>query len=204
MARLPEKKVRGSWVQTERAAHEEWAQLIIRAPKAAAVMHILTARMGDNNAVVISQRELQAATGISRPTVQRALATLRDENWIEIWQVGESGTVNAYVVNDRVAWQGSRDGIRRSLFTATVAVSEAEQKDSNKHRIGETAPLHRVPSLLPGEAQLPSGDGLPPISQPALPGMEPDLPATKRNYDPETGEVLLEEPLGKFLDQRSE
>ena len=175
MTKLPERKTRGTWVQTERAAHEEWAQLIIRAPKAAAVMHILTARMGDNNAVVISQRELQTATGISRPTVQRALATLRDENWIEVWQVGESGTVNAYVVNDRVAWHGSRDGIRRSLFTATVAVSEAEQK--NTSRIGESTPLHRVPSVFPGEMQLPSGEGLPPVSQPFFDGMEPDLPA---------------------------
>lgn len=178
MRQLPERKTKGTWVQTERAAHEEWANLIIRAPKAAAVMHILTARMVDNNAVVISQRELQNAIGISRPTVQRALATLRDENWIEIWQVGESGTVNAYVINDRVAWHGSRDGIRRSLFTATVAVSEAEQK--NPDRIGETAPLHRVPSMLPGEVQLPSGNGLPPISQPFFDGLEPDLPATGR------------------------
>lgn len=178
MPQLPQRKTRGTWVQTERAAHEEWAKLIIRAPKAAAVMHILTARMVDNNAVVISQRELQNATGISRPTVQRALATLRDENWIEIWQVGESGTVNAYVINDRVAWHGSRDGIRRSLFTATVAVSEAEQK--NAQRIGDTAPLHRVPSMLPGEAQLPSGEGLPPVSQPFFEGLEPDLPATGR------------------------
>lgn len=188
MGQLPAKKQRGTWVQTERAAHEEWAALIIRAPKAAAVMHLLTARMGDNNAVVISQRELQVASGLSRPTVQRALATLRDENWIETWQVGESGTVNAYVINDRIAWHGSRDGIRRSLFTATVAVTEAEQKSA--HLIGQKTPLHRVPSVIPGEAQLPSGDGLPPVSQPSLPGMEPDLPATVRNHDPETGELL--------------
>ncbi|TJZ89015.1 helix-turn-helix domain-containing protein [Paracoccus gahaiensis] len=186
---LPVRKLRGTWVQTERAAHEEWAQLIIRAPKAAAVMHILTARMGDNNAVVISQRELQDATGVSRPTVQRALNILRDENWIEIWQVGESGTVNAYVVNDRVAWHGSRDGIRRSLMSATLVLSEREQK-GKEHLIGQDTPLKQVPTQLPGEQQLPSGDGLPPVSQPALPGMDADLPATRRLYDPVTGEVL--------------
>ena len=39
MSKLPEKKTRGTWVQTERAAHEEWAQLIIRAPKAAEAEH---------------------------------------------------------------------------------------------------------------------------------------------------------------------
>lgn len=177
---LPGKKLRGSWVQTERAAHEEWAQLIIRAPKAAAVMHILTARMGDNNAVVISQRELQDATGVSRPTVQRALNTLRDENWIEIWQVGESGTVNAYVINDRVAWQGSRDGIRRSLMSATLVLSEREQK-GKEHLIGQDVPLKQIPSPMPGERQLPSGDGLPPISQPFFDGLEPDLPTTDKS-----------------------
>ena len=31
--------------------------------------------------------------------------------------------------------------------------------------------------VLQGEQQLPSGDGLPPVSQPSLPGMLPDLPA---------------------------
>ena len=45
--------------------------------------------------------------------------------------------------------------------------------------------------LFPGERQLPTGDGEDPPSQPALPDMEPDLPAIhSETIDPETGEIL--------------
>ena len=45
--------------------------------------------------------------------------------------------------------------------------------------------LRRIPSLYPGELQLPSGPGQEPPSQPNLDGMEPDLP----HIDQETGEI---------------
>ncbi|MCP4903283.1 MAG: hypothetical protein GY906_40495 [bacterium] len=114
-------------------------------------------------------------------TVKTAFKTLRDRNWIEIRQVGERGTVNAYIINDRVAWTGKRDGIRYSLFSAAVVLSDEEQPD--RDQLGQQEPLRRVPSLLRDEQQLPSGDGLPPPSEPTLPGMEPDLPATKIGED---------------------
>jgi hypothetical protein len=113
--------------------------------------------------------------------VKTAFKTLRDRNWIEIRQVGERGTVNAYIINDRVAWTGKRDGIRYSLFSAAVVLSDEEQPD--RDQLGQQEPLRRVPSLLRDEQQLPSGDGLPPPSEPTLPGMEPDLPATKIGED---------------------
>lgn len=178
MDRLPEKMSPGRWVQTERAAHEAWAGLMRDNPSAAMLMHLLVARIGQHNAVVISQKTLGDLMGKSRDTVKRALATLRDRNWIEVRQIGQSGTVNAYIINDRVAWTGKRDGIRYSLFSASVVLSDEEQPDRNELEAQE--PLRRVPSLLRGEQQLPSGDGLPPPSEPSLPGMEPDLPATSR------------------------
>lgn len=185
---LPERPVKkGAWVQTERAAHEAWVALMRENPAAAMLMHILVARLGQHNAVVISQKVLGDLMGKSRDTVKRAVATLRDRNWIEVRQIGDRGTVNAYIVNDRIAWTGKRDGIRYSLFSASVVVSEEEQPD--RESLGQQAALRRIPDLLPGEAQLPSGPGLPPISQPALPGMEADLPATRRGFDFETGEV---------------
>ena len=162
-------------MQTERAAHEAWAALIAKAPKAAQVMHILTARVGENNAVVVSQKNLMKLTGSSRRTVQRALDVLSKDRWIEVRQIGQNGTVNAYVINDRVAWSGKRDGIRYSLFTATVIASDDEQPDRDD--LSQQEPLRRLPSLYRDERQLPSGDGLPPPSEPTLPGMEPDLPA---------------------------
>ena len=178
MQQLPEKQARGgNWVQTERAAHEAWGALIAKAPKAAQLMHVLVARVGPHNAVVVSQNTLMALTKASRRTVQRALSVLVEDRWIEVRQVGQNGTVNAYIINDRVAWTGKRDGIRYSLFSASVVVSDEEQPD--RDQIGHQEPLRRVPSIGRGEQQLPTGPGLPPPSEPPFPGLEHDLPTTQ-------------------------
>jgi hypothetical protein len=176
MNNLPDRQRRSRWVQTERAAHEAWALLTRKSALAAQIMHLLVARVGEHNAVVISQGTLAALTGASRRGVQKALRILIDDRWIELRQIGDRGTINAHVINDRVAWSGKRDGIRYSLFSAVVVLSEDEQPDRDE--LGRQEPLRRVPSLYSGEQQLPSGDGLPPPSEPSLPGMEPDLPAT--------------------------
>jgi len=165
----------GSWVQTERAAHERWAKLAVTNPRASALLHVLLARMGRHNALVVSQKVLARMAECAPRTVQRSLEVLSRHNWIEVRQIGDSGTVNAYIVNARVAWSGKRDGIRYSLFEAAVLVSDAEQPD--KDEIGALPPLEHIPQLFPGEQQLPTGDGLPPPSEPALPGLELDLPA---------------------------
>jgi DNA-binding transcriptional MocR family regulator len=178
-ARLPETPTsKGQWIQTERAAHEAWAALIAKAPKAAQLMHILTSRIGDNNAVVVSQNTLSDLMKCSRRTVQRAVDVLSEDRWIELRQIGENGSVNAHIINDRVAWSGKRDNIRFSLFSATVIVSDKEQPD--RDNLDNQEPLHRLPSLFRGEQQLPSGPGLPPPSQPLFPGLEPDLPNVDR------------------------
>lgn len=181
MNQLPERRPRGNWVQTERAAHEAWAALIRKSPLAAQVMHILTSQVGEHNAVVISQKVLADLVEGSERGVRGALALLKRDRWIEMRQIGGRGTVNAYIINDRVAWSGKRDGIRYSLFSARVVVSEAEQPDQDQ--LDQLEPLRRIPSVYNGEDQLPSGDGLPPPSEPTLPGMEPDLPATKIGED---------------------
>lgn len=182
-ATLPEKQPRGSWVQTERAAHEAWA-MFLGLPgslNASRVLHLLIARMADHNAVVMSQTTMAGLLGVDARTVRRAVAMLKEHRWIETRQIGERGTVNAYIINDRVAWSGPREGIRYSLFTANVVISDAEQPDHEQ--IGQEKPLRKLPSLYPDEQQLPSGKGLPPTSQPFFDGMEPDLPTTIREGD---------------------
>lgn len=174
-ASSPAKPPAGTWVQTERAAHEAWSALIARNPTAARVMHELVSKVGEHNAVVISQKALADLLGVTDRTVRNSIKLLREENWVEVRQLGQNGTMNAYVVNDRVAWTGKRDGIRHSLFSSTVFVSEKEQPD--REELGNQQPLRQVPNLLPGEQQLPTGDGLPPVSQPSLAGLEPDLPS---------------------------
>lgn len=179
MSGLPGGQPTGHWVQTERAAHEAWAELIQKAPKAAQLMHLLTARVGEHNAVVVSQQTLADLMKCSRRTVQRAVEVLAKDRWIEVRQIGPSGTVNAHIINDRVAWSGKREGLRFSLFSATVIVSNAEQPAGFDPEAQE--PLRKIPSLFHGEQQLPTGDGLPPPSQPFLEGMEMDLPS--KSYD---------------------
>lgn len=172
-----DKKTKGDWVQTERRAHEAWAALIRKSPLAAQVMHVLTARVGEYNAVVISQKNLARLVQGSERGVRDALRLLTDDNWIEIRQIGGRGTVNAHIINDRVAWSGKREGIRYSLFTANVIVSDDEQPDSDS--LGRQPALRRLPMM--GERQLPHGDGLPPPSQPFLDDMEPELPSSNMN-----------------------
>jgi len=138
-------------------------------------MHILTARVGEHNAVVVSQKTLAELMKCSRRTVQRAVDVLVQDRWIELRQIGENGTVNAHIINDRVAWSGKRDGIRYSLFSAAVIVSDEEQPD--REQLDNQQPLRRLPSLFRDERQMPAGNGLPPPSQPFLDGMEPELPA---------------------------
>jgi hypothetical protein len=164
----------GTWVQTDRAGHERWAILAVESPRAAALLHVIVARMGRHNALVASQETLASMAKCSSRTIRRSLQILKEENWIEVRQVGSSGTVNAYIVNDRVAWSGARDGIRYSLFSAAVLVSDAEQPDQNE--LGVQPPLERIPTMHPGECQLPTGPGLDPPTQPPLVGLEPDLP----------------------------
>lgn len=170
---LPAKRPPGTWIQTDREAHEAWA-LLAKKPAASAVMHILCAHLGDHNAVVISQETIAKLCKLSSRSVRRAIMDLIEGNWIEVRQIGATGQTNAYVVNDRVAWHGAREGLRYSLFSATVVVSEEQQPD--RAELGRQKPLRRLPRI--GEQQLPSGPGLPPPSQPYLDGLEPDLPTT--------------------------
>lgn len=177
---LPAKKTRGHFVQTDRAAHESWARLGTKHPAASALLHVLAANVGEQNAVVASHKVLARLMGASPSTVKRALQTLEAGNWIEVAQIGASGTVNAYILNSRVAWTEGRDRLRYSRLQAEVLLAEDEQPagalDSDK-----TA-LHQLPRL--GELQIPSGEGLPPVSQPSFPGMEPKLPAFGREIPP--------------------
>ena len=170
---VPAKNKPGQWVQTERKAHEAWASLIARKPRAAELLHHLVAQMGHQNAVVVPQKVLAKLMGRSIDTVQRALRDLEAERWIQIVKMNGPGTVAAYVVNDRVAWGQPRDQLCLSVFSATV-VADIEDQDTATL---DHSDLRKIPTLYPGEMQLPAGPGEDPPSQPTLGGMEPDLPA---------------------------
>ena len=181
---VPAKHERGQWVQTERKAHDAWAGLIARKPRAAMLLHHLIAQMGHQNAVVVSQKTLANLLGVNERTVRRAVTDLVEERWIQVVRLGR-GKEAAYVVNDRVAWGQPRDHLRLSVFSAAVV---ADFDDQDEALLGH-GDLRRIPTLYPGEQQLPSGAGEEPPSQPIIPGMEPDLPALA-DRDPNTGDMF--------------
>jgi hypothetical protein len=176
---VPARNKPGHWVQTERKAHEAWAGLIARKPRAAELLHHLVAQMGHQNAVVIPQAVLAKLMNRSVDTVQRAVKDLVAERWIQVVRLGR-GKEAAYVVNDRVAWGQPRDQLHLSVFSATVI---ADFGDQDEALLGH-GDLRRIPTLYPGEQQLPTGPGEEPPSQPLIPGLEPDLPALS-----ETGQL---------------
>jgi DNA-binding transcriptional MocR family regulator len=170
-------------VQTERKAHEEWAKLALKSQRAAALMHYFVANMGHQNAVVISQKTLAKLMRCSVDTVQRAIVELVADHWVQVVKLNGPGTVSAYVVNSAIAWGETREHIGRlSVFHAAVVADADDQPDQDA--VDQPPELRRIPVLYPGERQLPTGEGLPPPSQPALPGLEPDLPA-KRHLESE-------------------
>lgn len=168
------------WVQVPRASMEAMAQLMGESASAAKLLVQITARIGEHNAFVASNQALSDMTSLSLATIKRGLKILQDRKWINILRLGPTGTVRVIIVNDRVAWFGPREGLRHSLFSAAILVSEAEQDTAELLANGR---LHELPAIYRGEMQLPTGDGLPPPSEPSLPGFEPDLPARQLDIE---------------------
>lgn len=170
--KLTQPQVKGTWVQTERQAHEQWAQLVAAKPRAAQLLHLLVANMNSAGVLVASHRTLAALASTSVSTVKRAIGDLVAGAWVQTVRIGsERGGALAYAVNSRVAWADKRENLQYAVFDARVLVSSADQEMLDGPR------LKAIPTLYPGERQLPSGPGEQPPSQPSLPGMEPDLPA---------------------------
>lgn len=173
------KSAHQTWVQTEREAHEAWGHLINESPRAAALLHQLVANMDQSAAVVCSHGTLSEICGFSVATVKRAIADLVKNQWVQVVQLGGKGAACAYVVNSRVAWAAPRDMRHMSAFSARVLSRASEQDQVSL----EGPQLRRIPVLRRGEAQLPSGAGQTPPSQPALEGLEPDLPSIEGHHE---------------------
>jgi hypothetical protein len=166
------------WVQTDRKAHEAWAMLIAKKPTAAALLHVLIANMGTQNSVVISQTLLGKLVGVKRLAIIDAVKELEARQWIQVVKLGK-GTTNAYVVNAAVAWGQKREHLHTAVFAATVIADVDDQPVPLNELMNQK--LKKIPTLYPGEQQLPSGEGLEPPSQPHLDGLEPELPFLNGN-----------------------
>lgn len=177
-----------TWAQVSLAAMERLADLTRRAPKAAQLVQLLVAKMqaGGGGVVVASRTTLAELMGTSLPTTERALALLMREGWVQRIRIG---AVPALAINARVAWVGPRGQIDHAVFQATVIASRTEQDAMAL----DPPSMAQVPVVNADELALPEGAGLPPPSQPSLPGLEPVMyrDAEGRFYeiDRETGEV---------------
>lgn len=187
-------RTRRTWAQTERSTHEAWGTLSRESPRAAALAHFLVAHMDSNtNAVVASWKVLSELSGMSIATVRRGMKDLEEMNWVQGVALGGGGA-KAWVVNSRVAWAKSRDGLQYAAFNGRILASLSEQ--SPEIAKDNQPPLRRIPIISRGEQQLPTGPGEDPPSQPSLDGMEPPLPEIYRDDEgrdweisPETGEA---------------
>lgn len=161
--------------------------LTVSSPRAAALAHFLVANMEATGAVVASYATLSKMSGMSVSTIRRAVDDLKAGRWIEVVQIGGKGGANAFIVNSRVGWAESRNKLHLAAFSARVIADKAEQNYI------DDAPLRRIPTLMPGERQLPTGPGEDPPSQPAIDGMEPDLPSLQAELEKRGQQRLLEE-----------
>ena len=170
------KSGKGSWVQTERKAHEKFAELIRVNPTGARLMHLLVSLMDKKNSVVVSQTTLGKLLGRHRNSVSTAVKSLESGNWIQTTRLGSaSGGVKAYHINRRVAWADKRENQRFAYFDARVIASESEQLGT--YALQADKQLNSIPQV--GETQVPTGVGLDPPSQPSLSDeLTPDLPAS--------------------------
>ena len=155
---------------------------------AAAVLHTLVARMGDQNAVVVSQKTLAALIGVTDRTVRNAIQVLVAENWVQVVRLNGPSTVSAYVVNSAVAWGQPRSAPSGRIHSRCHRRRHRPEAITLEHR-----DLRKIPMLYPGERQLPTGAGERPPSQPAIEGMEPDLPSLQAELEKRGQQRLLED-----------
>src|SRR3546814_14500190 len=73
----------GTWIQTDRSAHEKWAMLSIYNPRAASVLHVLVVQMRRHNAIVSSQETLAKHADCGLHTFKRALTVLMEIGGVE-------------------------------------------------------------------------------------------------------------------------
>lgn len=158
LARLKAGAINQGFVQVSRRYLDELDELAFRSPAARKLLTCLVKGMNKQNAVMVSQESLAKLSGLSKPTIKRSVALLREQNWIEVVKVG---TANVYRVNSGVFWTARADG-RWASFSAEVILNFDEQDEITK-----AAPinppkttLRHIPFLQAHEEVVVSGSSL--------------------------------------------
>lgn len=131
VADIEDREVRvrnAGFVQVSKVYIDEMNQLAMHAPAAHRALWTLVKLMNKQNAVMISQDSLAVVVKCSKPTIKRAVALLRKQQWLDVFKMG---TANVYRVNSRVIWQDRADG-RWAAFNARVILNFAEQDETTR------------------------------------------------------------------------
>ena len=147
-------KTNHGFVQVSRKDIDSLARLSLDAPKAHFVLWKIVSQMNNQNALLVSQDTLKKLTGLSRPTLQRAVALLRERKWIQVTRVG---TTNVYHVNSGVFWQSRAEG-KFATFSAQVIADWEEQDELTKS--GPSGQLEHMPVVHDGEDVIVTGTEL--------------------------------------------
>lgn len=141
------------FVQVSKAYIDEMNSLAQHDRSAHHILWTLIKLMNKQNAVMISQESLAQLTKFSRPTIKRAVAQLRAQQWLEVLKMG---TANIYRVNAEVVWQDKAGG-KWAAFNARVIVSFAEQ-DAITHQMPSVRTRH-IPFVLADDLTGPAPGG---------------------------------------------
>ncbi len=128
LSRLKHGAINAGFVQVSKIYIDEMNLLAHHAPSAHRVLWTLVKEMNKQNAVMISQDSLQKLTKLSSATVKRAVAILREQQWLDVMKIG---TANIYRVNSNVVWQDRADG-KWASFNANVVLNFDEQDEITK------------------------------------------------------------------------
>lgn len=149
------------FVQVSRADMRAIAELGAKNSIALKLLMTFAQTMDRQNAVMISFKAMEEIMGKSRPTLDRAIRLLKEDNWLQVVKVG---TANAYVLNSAVFWTDSNDKRSMTNFTARIVTTLNEQDmDLRKNR---NVRLKRTPTIVPnGERVILDIEPLPPPDQ---------------------------------------
>lgn len=146
------------WLQMEKKTAGEFQKLTMKSPTAMASLMLMVTRMSRTNALVMSQQAMADELGVTRKSINAAVALLEKNRFIN---VVKSGTTPIYTVNTAVAWQGQR-GARFAHFHASIYAVESEQE---RDLDAPQEPLKPVPVLHEGERILVGNEAIDPPDQ---------------------------------------
>lgn len=149
------------FVQVSRAELRAIGELGAKSALALDLLMVLAQSMDKQNAVMISFKAMELILGKSRPTLDRAVRILKEDQWVQVVKVG---TANAYILNSAVFWTDKGNNRYLSDFSAKVITTLGEQdKDL---RANPKVKLKRVPTIVSKTERLVLGnDKLPPPDQ---------------------------------------